>query len=152
MNVLFFLLDGETNASSQHRVLQYFPYFRKNGIQARASRPVPEPAYRRLVERGSSAADKSAFYSLFMVCRLLAVLRARQFDVVVIQRDLFPFGPPLLERMLARRNPHLVYDTDDATYLRPGFTPKTPFQHLRRFDKVSEVVAHAAATADRRRL
>ncbi|GAC1403450.1 MAG: hypothetical protein NVSMB65_20140 [Chloroflexota bacterium] len=36
-----------------------------------------------------------------------------------------------------------MYDTDDATYLRPAFTPNTPFQKLRRFDKVARVVASA---------
>jgi len=144
MKVLFFLLDGETNASSQHRVLQYFPYLRRHGIEPRASRPVPEPAYQRLIEHGdSTASSKAAFYGLFLAWRLRAVLRAAQADVVVIQRDLFPFGPPMLERLLARRNAHLVYDTDDATYLRPAFTPNTPFQRLRRFDKVAEVVARA---------
>jgi glycosyltransferase involved in cell wall biosynthesis len=140
VKVLFYLLDGDTNASSRHRALQYFPHLLEHGIQALACRPVPEAQYQRLVEgRGS----KLAFYSLFLVCRLLDVVRANRADVVVIQRDLFPFGPPWLERLLARRNSHLVYDTDDATYLRPAFTPRTPFQRLRRFDKVAEVVTRA---------
>jgi glycosyltransferase involved in cell wall biosynthesis len=146
MKVLFYLLDGGTNASSRHRVLQYFELLRRNGIEPVASRPVPEPLYERLVEgrgAGSATGPKAAFYSLFLACRALDVLRADAFDVVVIQRDLFPFGPPALERALMRRNPRLVYDTDDATYLRPAFTPKTPFQRLRRFDKVAEVVRHA---------
>ncbi len=145
MRALFFLLDGETNASSKHRALQYFPYLREHGVQPRASRPVPEPAYQRLIEHGGQTAiSKAAFYGLFLACRLRAVLRAdKEADVVVIQRDLFPFGPPFLERLLARRNGHLVYDTDDATYLRPAFTPDTPFQRLRRFDKVAEVVSRA---------
>ncbi len=144
MRALFFLLDGETNASSKQRVLQYFPYLRRHGVQPRAIRPVPEPAYQRLVERGGhTAISKAAFYSLFFTSRLIAVQRVERSDVVVIQRDLFPFGPPLLERLLARRTTHLVYDTDDATYLRPAFTPNTPFQRLRRFDKVAEVVSRA---------
>jgi glycosyltransferase involved in cell wall biosynthesis len=143
MRVLFYLLDGDTNASSRHRALQYFSYLRQHGIQPFASRPVPERVYQQLVERGSGTPGKLAFYSLFLASRLRDVLRADRFDVVVIQRDLFPFGPPLLERLLARRCARLVYDTDDATYLRPGFTPKTPFQRLRRFDKVAEVVARA---------
>ncbi|HEX8969077.1 MAG TPA: glycosyltransferase [Chloroflexota bacterium] len=144
MKALFFLLDGETNASSRYRVLQYFPYLRQHGIEPFVSRPVPEGVYQRLVEQGEPGLKaKTAFYALFLARRLADVLRADRFDVVVIQRDLFPFGPPLLERMLARRNPRLVYDTDDATYLRPGFTPKTPFQRLRRFDKVAEVVSRA---------
>jgi glycosyltransferase involved in cell wall biosynthesis len=80
---------------------------------------------------------------MFLAQRTVDVLRAGRFDVVVIQRDLFPFGPPWLERLLRARNARLVYDTDDATYLRPGFTPNTPFQRLRHFDKVIEVVARA---------
>jgi len=144
VKVLFFLLDGETNASSRHRVLQYFPLLRQHGIEPFVSRPVPEAVYQRLVEgRQRSAAAKAAFYSLFLACRGFDVLRADRFDVVVIQRDLFPFGPPWLERLLLRRNPRLAYDTDDATYLRPGFTPNTLFQRLRRFDKVAEVVRQA---------
>jgi glycosyltransferase involved in cell wall biosynthesis len=144
VKALFFLLDGETNASSRHRVLQYFPLLRRGGIEPVASRPVPEPIYQRFVERSrGGAGDKAIFYGLFLACRLRDVLRADRFDVVVIQRDLFPFGPPALERLLLRRNPRLVYDTDDATYLRPGFTPHTVFQRLRRFDKVGEVVSRA---------
>jgi glycosyltransferase involved in cell wall biosynthesis len=143
MKALFYLLDGDTNASSWHRAVQFFPLLRSMGIDARASRPVPPGAYARLVERGTSGFNKASFYSLFLLCRAMDVQRADRADVVVIQRDLFPFGPPLLERALLRRNSHLVYDTDDATYLRPSFTPNTPFQRLRRFDKVAEVVRHA---------
>jgi glycosyltransferase involved in cell wall biosynthesis len=144
MKVRFYLLDGDTNASSRHRALQYFPYLRQHGVQPIACRPVPEAVYQRLVERGGRAPwSKPGFYGLFLACRVLDVLRANPDDVVVIQRDLFPFGPPLLERLLARRSARLVYDTDDATYLRPAFTPSTPFQRLRRFDKVAEVASHA---------
>jgi glycosyltransferase involved in cell wall biosynthesis len=144
MKVLFYLLDGETNASSRHRALQYFPYLRRHGLQPVACRPVPEAVYQRLVERAvGSRGSKPGFYGLFLVCRLLDILRAKHSDVVVIQRDLFPFGPPLLERLLARRSSRLVYDTDDATYLRPAFTPNTPFQRLRRFDKFAQVVSRA---------
>jgi glycosyltransferase involved in cell wall biosynthesis len=145
MRALFYLLDGETNASSHQRALQFFPYLRQHGIQPLLSRPVPEVVYQRLVEGhgDGSRSAKAGFYSLFLACRTLDVLRARRADVVVVQRDLFPFGPPVLERLLTRLNPRLVYDTDDATYVRPAFTPKTPFQRLRRFDKVAEVVAAA---------
>jgi glycosyltransferase involved in cell wall biosynthesis len=144
MKVLFFLLDGDTNASSRHRVLQYLPLLRAAGIEPTVSRPVPEPMYQRLFEHGRGTPGvKAAFYSTFLAIRTMDVLRADRFDVVVIQRDLFPFGPPWLERLLLRRNPRLVYDTDDATYLRPAFTPKTPFQRLRHFDKVVDVVRAA---------
>lgn len=144
MKAHFFLLDGATNASSHHRALQYFPLLRQRGIQPSASLPVPEPLYQRLVERpGGGTPRKAAYYGLFLAARLAAVLGAGRYEVVVVQRDLFPFGPPLLERLLRTLNPRLVYDTDDATYLRPAFTPDTVFQRLRRFDKVEHVVRHA---------
>jgi glycosyltransferase involved in cell wall biosynthesis len=147
VRALFFLLDGDSNASSWHRVLQYVPLLRAHDIVSRIARPVPEPVYQALVERrggGRGAGAKAGFYGLFLAQRLLDVLRAREADVVVVQRDLFPFGPPLLERLLFRRARRLVYDTDDATYLRPSFTPDTVFQRWRHFDKVAEVVRHAA--------
>ncbi len=143
MKALFYLLDGDSNASSYHRVVQYIPLLRAHGIDARVARPVPRRLYDRLVERGRGLSTKAPYYALFAACRSVDVLRARRADVVVIQRDLFPFGPPILEQMLFKRNPRLVYDTDDATYLRPAFTPNTPFQRLRRFDKVAEVLRHA---------
>ena len=119
LKALFYLLDGDTNASSRHRVLQYLPLLRASGIEPRVARPVPELVYERLMERDArSLANKLAYYALFVACRLRDVQRASSADAVVIQRDLFPFGPPVLERALWRRNPHLVYDTDDATYLR----------------------------------
>jgi glycosyltransferase involved in cell wall biosynthesis len=139
----FYLLDGETNASSRHRALQYFPYLRRHGIEPSASRPVPERIYQRLMEGGGTQAQKAAFYALFLAMRVRDVARADRSDVVVIQRDLFPFGPPILERLLVGRNARLVYDTDDATFLRPVFTPNTVFQRFRSFDKVKEVVSRA---------
>jgi glycosyltransferase involved in cell wall biosynthesis len=144
VRALFYLLDGASNASSYHRALQFFPWLRAHGIRPAASLPVPEPVYQALVERGpSDTRGKAAFYGLFLARRLRDVLAAGRFDVVVVQRDLFPFGPPLLERLLARQGAALVYDTDDATYLRPGFTPDTVFQRFRRFDKVADVVGRA---------
>jgi glycosyltransferase involved in cell wall biosynthesis len=144
MKALFYLLDGDTNASTRHRVLQYFGWLAQHGIQPCASRPLPQALYRRLVEQSRGQTyEKAIFYALFFASRLRDVLRADRADVVVIQRDLFPFGPPLLERLLRTRNPRIVYDTDDATYLRPSFTPRTPFQRLRAWDKPIEVVQHA---------
>src|SRR5262249_19724788 len=141
-------LDGDSNASSYHRALQYFPLLRQHGIEPCAARPVAPSIYERLVERGGNGTPgglprKAAFYGLFALCRTLDVQRGSAADVVVIQPDCFPFGPPVLEGILLRRNPNLVYDTADAPSLRPSFTPNTPFQRLRRFDKVAEVVRRA---------
>src|SRR5690348_11865428 len=139
MKALFYLLDGESNASSWHRVLQYRALLRENEIEMLVSRPVAEAQYQRLVESGAKdTRTKMEFYARFLINRVRDVMQADRADVVVIQRDLFPFGPPVLERLLRRRNPRIVYDTDDATYVRPSFTPRTPFQRWRAWGKPAE--------------
>src|SRR2546430_8711859 len=82
---LFFLLDGDTNASSRHRVLQYLPYLRRGGVEPCVSRPVPQSVYQRLVEasRGGPR-GKAAFYGLFLACPLWGVLRAGRFAAGVV--------------------------------------------------------------------
>ena len=126
-------------------MLQYFPFLRQHGIEPVASRPVPEAVYQRLVEhgrRGSGA--KAAFYSA-----VPSAARPRRAARRPVRRRGHPARPVSVWTALARtpaRPPQcasLVYDTDDATYLRPAFTPDTPFQRLRRFDKVAEVVRRA---------
>ncbi|MBV9547140.1 MAG: glycosyltransferase [Chloroflexi bacterium] len=144
MRVLFYLLDGDTNASSRQRVIQYMPFLARHGIEGRVSRPVPPRLYQRWLENGrGTAREKAQFYALFWLNRVRDVWRANAADVVVIQRDLFPFGPPVLERLLRRRNPRIAYDTDDATWIRPAFTPNTIFQRMRDWAKPAEVAANA---------
>lgn len=53
--------------------------------------------------------------------RLRRAFSARAHDVVVVQRESFPLGPPLLEMIAARANGRpLVLDLDDALYLPFG--------------------------------
>lgn len=140
MRALFFLLDAPDNASSRHRVLQYLPYLAAHGVECTIHTPAPAWVSTPLLGAESTPA-KTAFYALFFALRLRAILGARHYDAVGIQRDLFPYGPPLLERLLHRMNSRLLYDTDDATHIRPPFTPNTVFQRLRRFNKVAEVLS-----------
>jgi glycosyltransferase involved in cell wall biosynthesis len=139
MRVLFYLLDDLSNASSRYRVVQYLPCLAARGIECTPLPPLPAWMQASRLEPNGPA-GKALFYALFFAYRLRTVLGASTFDVVAIQRDLFPFGPPLLERLLRSVNPALLYDTDDATHIPPPFAPRNAFQRLRRFDKVSEVI------------
>ena len=44
----------------------------------------------------------------------LVVSLKRNWDVIFLFRELLPIGPPLLERVLARKGLPIVYDFDDA--------------------------------------
>lgn len=48
--------------------------------------------------------------------RLWGLLRVRQHDVVVLEKELLPYVPAVFERMLGRYGPPLIVDYDDAIF------------------------------------
>jgi glycosyltransferase involved in cell wall biosynthesis len=55
----------------------------------------------------------------------------RGWDVIVLHRELLPVGPPILERMLARKGIPIVYDFDDAIFLGDVSEAKRRLRWLR---------------------
>ena len=53
------------------------------------------------------------------VNRLWQLLQIKDYDIVVIQRELIPFGFSTFERLVARRYDKLIYDIDDAFFTAP---------------------------------
>lgn len=95
------------------RAHQYVPAFADAGWAVRTWSFLREP-------------DLAAFFGPSQVRRALRVLRALprvvsglllacRADVVLVQREALPFGPPLLERVAARTGT-LVWDVDDAVW------------------------------------
>jgi glycosyltransferase involved in cell wall biosynthesis len=50
--------------------------------------------------------------------RILLLFSLRKYDVVYIFLWVTPFGPSVLERLFCWVNPHVVYDIDDAIFLK----------------------------------
>jgi glycosyltransferase involved in cell wall biosynthesis len=99
--------------------------------------------YRDGREEGSSA---RAFASPRVVAAVLGRftdgLAARQFDKVIVTREVLPFLPSFLERACLGRR--FIYDLDDANYLlyrMKGPTPRLPFMR----NKIDGLIRHAEA-------
>jgi len=98
IKVLFLPIWGPEAPSSRLRVYQYLEPLRGEGIETEVLTP---PAVRQPFRR--------------FVYILRAISRARRADVVFIQKQVLSFGIDLL----ARANPRIIFDFDDAIFTRP---------------------------------
>ncbi len=111
MRVLF-LIEGWISPAPRYRVLQYLPYLEREGVQF-VVRALHGEGYPFFYHWPVAGALYKAFARFFR--RWYHLRDAESFDVVFQQRLSVPFSA-FLERRLARRNPHLVFDFDDAIY------------------------------------
>ncbi|MEE9607122.1 MAG: hypothetical protein V3U03_05230, partial [Myxococcota bacterium] len=121
MRVLFLTIGPESEPSSRFRAYQWLEPLRARGIEA-SVRPRVGRAYVELGYgvRRPPAAIRTAWAAGSFAWRTLRRLRdlwdGRRFDVVVLQKETFPFG---LERLVSALGLRVVYDFDDAIYAPP---------------------------------
>jgi glycosyltransferase involved in cell wall biosynthesis len=116
LRVLFLTRYPVSGASSRYRVHQYVPYLEAEGLQCTVQSFMDEPMYALSFSPGHTVA-KLWLTAKAVVRRVRAVLGHRRYDVVYMQRELLPFGPPWLERWLKRRGARLAFDYDDALFI-----------------------------------
>lgn len=153
MRVLLLSRYGSLGASSRVRYLQYLPYFSAHGAEVSVA-PLFSDAYlRSLYKGGSRWREVISGY----IRRITVLLRARRFDVVIIEKELFPFMLALVERLLVAAGVPYVVDYDDALFHRYDLHPRAVVRRLlgRKIDAVmrhaSVVVAGNDYLADRAR-
>jgi len=118
-------------ASNRLRVEQYIPMLRVDGIDITLSPYLGDAGYRVLYQRGRVAA-KAVYVALGALRRLGDLLTARTYDLVLVHRETAPVGPPLVERVLAKRRVPYVFDFDDAIFLPAIHPANRPWAWLRR--------------------
>jgi len=140
MRVIFYLADPEINASSRYRVSMYLPFLKKEGIEYYISTPASDDFFASFLERTNSYLKKFVYYFLYFFRRFKDILKAYKYDVVVIQRQIFPYGPPLLEKLLIILNKNIIFDTDDANFVKPAFATKNIFQRFNSPNKIINLI------------
>jgi len=74
--------------------------------------------------------------------RVVDLIRVRKFDVTFIHREAFPFGPPIIEGMLARLGRPLILDFDDALYVPYPYPSDTTTPVLYRLKRTGRQFTH----------
>lgn len=108
-----------TAGSLRYRWEQYIPYLHSQGIELDVRGFQSLPLFRANQNNASSALRVVETLRAFQR-RQQDIRDAGSYDIVVVQREATPLGPPWVERALARRGTRLVYDFDDALYFPAG--------------------------------
>lgn len=154
MKVLLLSRYSRLGSSSRLRMLQYLPYLNAHGI-AVAFSPLLDDAYLRDLYSGCPRRPAPLMRNYLQ--RLPALTRSRSYDLLWIEKELFPGFPAWAEQFLACFGVPYVVDYDDASFHYYGLHPNPVVRRLmgRKIDKVmrgaSMVVAGNEYIADRAR-
>jgi glycosyltransferase involved in cell wall biosynthesis len=146
VKVLFLTRYPVEGASSRYRVYQYLPALRDLGVDPCVSSFMSSAMYNAVFSASSSL--KKGLYTLWAAVRRLAVvLTAKRYDVVVMQRELLPFGPPVLEKFLHWQGVATVFDYDDALFIHKDSKHNPLASRMRRPEKVPQIFSLVDAVA-----
>jgi glycosyltransferase involved in cell wall biosynthesis len=138
VRVLFLTRYPEAGASSRYRVYQYLPYLRSHGVDYVVSPFMSKRLYALAFQPGRHLAKGMSSLAAILG-RLGWLLQARRFDLVYLQRECLPFGPPVLERAFRRMGLRTVFDYDDALFIFKSSERNPLVSKLRRPEKVLEI-------------
>jgi len=127
MKLLYFTKTSEEGPSSRYRVYQYLPYLKSTGIEV-CVRPLFGAMYIKLHNLPWPAAIifKAVYTPVRFMKRCMDLVSMGHVDVLVIEGQLFPYLPPIFERILVWAKQKIVIELDDAIYLTTFHGRKMP--------------------------
>lgn len=117
LKVLFLTRYPYEGASSRYRVFQYIPHLQRIAVHCTVQSFMDSPMYKLSFAPGRTPAK--LFATLKATLKRIWALRGfKRYDIIYLQRELLPFGPPLLERLMKKSGACLMFDYDDALFIK----------------------------------
>ena len=138
MKVLFLTKYPHAGASSRYRVLQYLPYLDAAGIDYRVQ-PFMSPTMYALVNQPGRRLHKTLLAAGALVRRVAQLWRCGRYDLIFLQRECLPLGPPLMERLFRRWRIPTIFDYDDALFIVKRSTHNTFVDSFKNGGRVREI-------------
>ena len=133
----------EEGAGCRFRIAQYMPYLASVGIDVTLD-SLFTPEFFRLVYKPGHYVRKVMSFAGLSLKRLDMLRQARDFDLILIYREMFPIGPALAERLIAARGrPPVVFDFDDAIFLPSVSDANRLIATLKSPQKVASIIRHS---------
>lgn len=139
MKVLLLSKYSRMGASSRLRSLQYLPALAETGIDVKVSSLFDDEYLKELYESGRRSKLRLAILYLKRLTILLAVFR---YDMVWIEKEIFPYFPATFEWLLSRLGVKYIVDYDDAIFHNYDLAEKCWVRTLLR-RKIDTVMSHA---------
>ena len=140
MEVLILSRYGNLGASSRMRMYQFQPFLREHGFNLTLA-PMLDDAYLRHLY--STGKRRTADLLVRYWQRVLDLRHVRRFDLVWLEKELFPFLPPIAEVLLGRWGVPYAVDYDDAVFHNYDLHPNKWVRLFlgRKVDRVMEEAA-----------
>lgn len=141
MKILMLHKYGRKAASFRYRLEQYVPYLEKAGFDCTLS-PLLDDEYLEQRLRHERRVPSIIVKSILRQLKMLT--RTKEFDLVIVACDVFPYFPALYESYLTRIGIPYIYDFDDAIF---HYYDQSPWVAIRALlgQKIKKVVRGAAA-------
>jgi len=113
MKILVFTRYSRLGASSRLRTYQFIPYLEQNGLDIEVSCLFDDEYLNRLYSSKRKSITHVAFAYLRRAIKLFYV---KNYDVIWIEKELFPYLPAFAEWSLAKLGVKYIVDYDDAIF------------------------------------
>lgn len=138
-NVLLMSKYGNQGASSRLRTQQYIPMLRNHGVEVTRTSLFDDKYLLKVYEKGGHSAISMA--NAF-IRRLCVLLTARQYDIIWIEKEIFPYMPAWAERLLRYFDIPYIVDYDDAIFHNYDLS-KNPLLRITLKNKIDVVMRNA---------
>lgn len=140
LRILALATNPPEGASTRFRVSQWKPYLERAGFRLQVQAFYSSAASRNLYDRGRYA-EKLAHFLAGALRRFRALASAaRSADILLIHREAFPLGWPIMFGRLREFPGPVVFDYDDAMFL-PQRQGRAGLSWLERLDTPAQVMA-----------
>jgi len=144
MTILFLTPYPNNQAPSQRfRFEQYFGVFHQNGIQIMQESFLDDATWKIFYKRGVL---HKKIWGIFkgIVRRHLVVFQLHKFDFVFIHREACFIGPAYFEWIYSKVfRKKIIYDFDDAIWLRDVSEANNKLAWLKRSEKTSKIISYS---------
>lgn len=141
MKILIFSKYGVKGASSRYRVYQYLPFFKEADISFTINNLFDDSYLDQLYNNNSRLLFPiiKAF-----IKRIGVLLKVKQYDLLLIEYELFPYFPSLFEFFLKIFNKKYIVDYDDAIFHNYDLNSNKLIRSLLK-NKIGRVMKYSSA-------